>query len=605
MKTNYSCDVQNLTIDKPHTLITSVSGTHLPDLENTHVKHLGIHNQKTKFLPINIAEYFPNLLIIQVSKSELEYITQNDFLGLTQITQIIMKDNIIKELPCGVFDTNKRLQQIHFEDNSLNTIGKDIFKSLPLLSTAHFQKNECIDKNVDKIEDLPELLIEMAKKCTIDCKKSGSYPPLSLSYDSEYYKMIITVLGTTIYNGDTKILILETNLDEIQDEYFKLENANNDLIENLKDLEKKQIETVEAAKLTEKKLKQIISTKDQNIVKNKKDIKVLETKVKTVTAANNKLKKDLTNSKAENVKLNKKNNDLNQNIKELEMKHKQTVEDAKQSEEKLTKIIFSRNNKIVGLETNIQNVYTVLGAAETNWTIRCSSDDLNDCYTKNLSIAVETSDYTNLKSFYEYKSDSDFRIENSKMTNLSNSFFKHYPLMKYFFVTDSGLKALRNGNFIDAANLLQITITRNQIRKIEDSTFEGAKNVEIMSLAYNRIMSLSYKAFTDLKKLKELNLSYNQIELLNRDIFANLPSLEVLHMENNAISVLNGKLFRNNPRLSRVYFNSNKLKRIDLQIFQNLIYLVYMNLKDNICISKEYKLLKNTTIMAGEIQQTC
>ena len=138
MKTDYSCDVHSLKIDEPHTIISIVSGTHFPDLGNSDVKFVGINDQNIKFLPINFAQHFANLRRIQVTKSQLEYITKNDFLGLTQLTHINIENNKLKELPCGVFDTNKRLQQLHFEENSLNKIGKNIFKPLPLLSLAHF-----------------------------------------------------------------------------------------------------------------------------------------------------------------------------------------------------------------------------------------------------------------------------------------------------------------------------------------------------------------------------------------------------------------------------------------------------------------------------------
>ena len=70
--------------------------------------------------------------------SKLKFITPNDFLGLTQLHTIYLAENAIRELPCGVFDTNQRLQEIHMENNNLKSIGADIFEPLPHLKVVHF-----------------------------------------------------------------------------------------------------------------------------------------------------------------------------------------------------------------------------------------------------------------------------------------------------------------------------------------------------------------------------------------------------------------------------------------------------------------------------------
>ena len=533
-----------------------------------------------------------------MENSNLEYITENDFLGLTQLTNIFLGSNKLKELPCGVFDTNKRLQQLHFEDNHLNKIGADIFKPLPLLSLAHFRSNECINKDVETIGGIPGLLNEIAKKCSIGCEKSSAYPPLSSKDKCENIEEKLNNFENTVNNITALNHNITKDLDASKIENLKINKEKDELNNNIKKLESKLTQSMKDTKQNEEKCNIIISNKDKNIIENKKEIKTLENTVHG-------LKKDLDASKVEIFKINKERDALNLNFEEMKTKNNKIIEDAKQNEIKFRETTVSKDNKIAGLESNIQNIIETLGIAEKNWTIRCSKDDYNNCYTKNYSTAVESYDYTNLKSFYEFKTDSEFRIENSKMTNMSNSFFKHFPFIKYIFVTASMLKTIKCGNFIDAVHLLQITITRNHIRYLEDSAFQGATNVELINLAMNRIESLSDKAFNGLRKLKELNLSNNQIKLLKQDFFANLPSLEVLHMEGNALTVLSGRLFRNNPRLSRAYFNRNNLKYISPQIFLNLKKLVYINLLDNSCINKEYKELKNSKMMIRDIQQMC
>ena len=104
----YCCEATAV-IDEPHLMITNVSGNHLPDLGLADVENFRVSNQKEiKFLPINIAEYFPNLKQIYVEHSK--YITKNDFRGLTQLSVMYMTNNKLKELPCGVFNTNRKLE---------------------------------------------------------------------------------------------------------------------------------------------------------------------------------------------------------------------------------------------------------------------------------------------------------------------------------------------------------------------------------------------------------------------------------------------------------------------------------------------------------------
>lgn len=556
----YSCEAQKLTIEQPYTKITSVSGSQLSGLGNSDVKYLGINRQNTKFLPNNLAEYFPNLEKIYATNSHLEYIKQNDFLGLTQLTIVFFSGNPLKELPCGVFNTNLKLQELHFETNTLKKIGADIFKPLLNLKLAHFRENQCVQKDIDNIANLPELVSLIEKNCDSSC------------CDPEDAEKLIK------------------------------------LNEKLNELEEKHNQMVKNCTLNEDNLKLQIDDKEKIIIKNKADIKELEKNVNNITSINLNLKKDLSISKTEIVKINKMKDNLNKIIKDKETKFQKNVAAAKISEQKLKSTISIKDKSINDLQSNIQIIKETLRISQTNWTVRCTSDETltNDCYTKKFATSVESSyDYSNLRTFYEYTNDIEFRIENSKITNLSYSLFKHYPFIKYFFVTASKLKTIKNGNFIDAHILLQLTITRNQIRNVEDSTFEGAANLELINLASNKIERISAKAFTYVKKLRELNLSKNEIKLLNRDILTNLPSLEVFHMENNALTVISWQLFRNNPKLARIYFNNNNLKYIRPQIFHNLTYLVYLNLLDNICISKEYKKLKFTNKMAQEVHQAC
>lgn len=259
-KDYYCCEAQNLMIDQPHTIMTSVSGNHLLDLRNADVTYLSIFEQKVKFLPINFAKYFPNLKRIQVMNSNLEYITANDFLGLTHLTNINMGFNKLKELPCGVFNANRKLVQLHFENNHLTKIGADVFKPLTLLKNVHFRNNECITRDVNDSRDVPALLDEITRKCSISCEIS-------------------------FINLNLKI-----ELDALKVVNLKIIKEKDELNQNFKDLDIKYIQTIENARVQEEKFNSIISNLENNLSENKNEIKKLEITVNNITEINHNLR---------------------------------------------------------------------------------------------------------------------------------------------------------------------------------------------------------------------------------------------------------------------------------------------------------------------------
>ena len=242
----YSCTARNLSINEPHTKISSVSGNHLPNLTNSDVQNLEINKKNVIFLPINIAEYFPNLKRLAVKFSKLKFITPSDFLGLTQLHTIYLAENAIKELPCGVFDTNQRLQEIHMENNNLKSIGADIFEPLPHLKVVHFRQNSCINRDVNTTSEVPALLNAIKEKCVVSCDQSLSYPAPASSCDSKFYKKIINEMGNTIYNLDfnyNATIFQKSNLinekDELSVKLINLESMNVEYLNEIANLKVK------------------------------------------------------------------------------------------------------------------------------------------------------------------------------------------------------------------------------------------------------------------------------------------------------------------------------------------------------------------------------
>ena len=268
-----------------------------------------------------------------MSNSSLEYITKNDFLGLTQLTNIFLVNNKLKEIPCGVFHTNKRLQQLHFEDNSINKIGANIFEPLKTLRIVHFRKNICVGMDVDEMEDVPDLLQEVKNHCSTSCEHSEAYVVIASSKESELYKTIIIKLGDAVFN-------LKKTISSSKSENQILKNQTIELNRNLEEMTTKHNRIVENAKINEDNLNLQINN--------------LQDTVTNFTTA-------LNTSNTEILNLNGKKDELNIKLEDMTNKHNKTVEIANEKEKKLNlqvvekdKYIIANKKKIKDLEKKIK-----------------------------------------------------------------------------------------------------------------------------------------------------------------------------------------------------------------------------------------------------------
>lgn len=60
-------------------------------------------NRNVRFLPVNPAEKFPNLISFDARSSSIEDISRSNFVGLTKLLKLYLENNLIKRISDDTF----------------------------------------------------------------------------------------------------------------------------------------------------------------------------------------------------------------------------------------------------------------------------------------------------------------------------------------------------------------------------------------------------------------------------------------------------------------------------------------------------------------------
>ncbi|KAG4067100.1 hypothetical protein HA402_000091 [Bradysia odoriphaga] len=141
------CVVSGLVITTRNDAITSVNGNADPDSMETTYTQLIIRDEKVRFIPRNIATFFPQLIELEISNSGLEWFEQANIKELTSLKTLNLDNNRIKILEKGLFDFNTELETISLKGNLLKFVHQRIFYDLSNLQTIDLENNECTAYN--------------------------------------------------------------------------------------------------------------------------------------------------------------------------------------------------------------------------------------------------------------------------------------------------------------------------------------------------------------------------------------------------------------------------------------------------------------------------
>lgn len=143
--TMYSCDakVDNILTS---TVVARVSSGHLEGRGNTDVRGFSISERMSvKFIPKGLAKFFPNIEALEVDHSDLEFLTEDDFEGLSSLTLLNMGYNKVTTIPSNFFAHTPKVRFISFSQNPLTTIAPKVFEPLHNLLSLSLDQSNCID----------------------------------------------------------------------------------------------------------------------------------------------------------------------------------------------------------------------------------------------------------------------------------------------------------------------------------------------------------------------------------------------------------------------------------------------------------------------------
>lgn len=161
--TQYTCIVRNLRTSQLDRTVVGAQGEHRPGKSHKDVRQVYIENQNCPYLPLKIGYVFDNLEIFYVTRSKVQYLTNDDLNGMRNLKIFDVSHNPIKNLTGDFFKGHKEIEIISFYECELNFVGEGALDHFENLQQGHFEQNNCVDYRGDKPNKISALKKELEK----------------------------------------------------------------------------------------------------------------------------------------------------------------------------------------------------------------------------------------------------------------------------------------------------------------------------------------------------------------------------------------------------------------------------------------------------------
>lgn len=109
---------------------------------NEKIKSFVVNDQHIEFLPLELAEIFPNLKEVFVINSQLKMLTSNDFNNLENLKTIIITNNKISSIEENIFNNLSSLEILDLSANGISHFPPNIFARLIRMKTLNLSDNQ-------------------------------------------------------------------------------------------------------------------------------------------------------------------------------------------------------------------------------------------------------------------------------------------------------------------------------------------------------------------------------------------------------------------------------------------------------------------------------
>ncbi|XP_044730264.1 protein artichoke-like [Chrysoperla carnea] len=135
-------------------------------------------------------------------------------------------------------------------------------------------------------------------------------------------------------------------------------------------------------------------------------------------------------------------------------------------------------------------------------------------------------------------------------------------------LSGSNLTHLSYNIFAPLSRLISLDISFSSVKTIDFDFFKSmGDTLQILILAANKIAKLQVGIFDNLDNVNHLDLHRNLLQTIDGELFKNMLSLEKLDLSENMLASIPSELF-NIPRLFEVRLNENQLIYLSPEIFE-------------------------------------
>ena len=152
-----------------------------------------------------------------------------------------------------------------------------------------------------------------------------------------------------------------------------------------------------------------------------------------------------------------------------------------------------------------------------------------------------------------------------------------------FDLADSGITALKDGDFGGLTALQTLDLNDNSISALPEDLFDDLTALQTLSLHNNSLGTLPVDLFDGITALQTLNLNDNSISTLPEGVFDGLTALTHLDLDANSLSALPVDLFDGPTALQTLNLDSNSITSAGLPdgVFDGLSALTRLDLDAN------------------------
>ena len=162
------------------------------------------------------------------------------------------------------------------------------------------------------------------------------------------------------------------------------------------------------------------------------------------------------------------------------------------------------------------------------------------------------------------------RLLASGITILRENDFNGLNSLQDLWLSHNSLRSLPEGVFSELGSLKSLGLSGSSLDALPESVFMGLHSLQQLFLHDNRLHLLPEEVFRGLNNLRELTLFENSLSTLPEGVFNGMDSLQSLILSNNNLSVLPERVFSGLSRLEGLWLHGNALSSLPQGIFHGL-----------------------------------